>query len=68
MYIWSKCQGKGHKYLTLKVSNSNYNLLDEIEKSKINILKEFSDYKVISVSKSVYYKFVKKYNFDLPRR
>lgn len=68
MYIWSKCQGKGHEYFALKISNSNYNLLDDIEKSKINILKEFSDCKVISVSKAFYYKLVKKYNFDLPRR
>lgn len=66
MYIWSKCQGKGRKCLALKISNSNYSLLDNIEKSKINILKEFSDCKVISVSKDFYYKIAKKYNFDLP--
>lgn len=68
MYIWNKCQGKGRKCLVLKISNSDYNLLDDKEKTKINILKEFSYYKIISVSKDFYYKIAKKYNFDLPRQ
>lgn len=67
MYIWSKCTGKGYGYFALKISNLNYNLLNDKEKSKINVLREFSDCKVISISKSFYYKIIKKYDFDLPR-
>lgn len=68
MYIWSKCSGKGQAYISLKISNSSYNLLNDKEKSKVNILKEFSDCKVISVSKLFYYNIIKKYDFDLPRK
>lgn len=68
MYIWSKVQGKGHKYLALKITNSDYDLFNDIEKSKINILKEFSDCKVITVSKEFYYELVKKYDLGLPHQ
>lgn len=65
MYIWNKCSGKGCGYFALKIKNSNYNLFNDNEKSKINVLREFSDCKVISISKSFYYKIIKKYDFDL---
>jgi len=67
MYIWSKCTGKGYGYFALKISNSNYALLDDNEKSKLNILKEFSDGKVISVPKPLYHRIMKKITYELKK-
>lgn len=56
MYIWSLSTGKAKKFLMFKISNATYDQLDNSEKDEINILRSYSNYKIVAAPKSVYYK------------